>query len=476
MKLNAIRIFKGIGLAMMALIVFSCAGGKDFGEAQEGVDAALKAHERGKYEEAIKLYTEVLANDDLSAKNQSVAFYKRGNAHLSLGDFDMAIDDYTKALAKNPNLSQAFSQRGVAYERKGKLDQSMANVTRGKAYAKKAEYDMAIDEYTRAIKINPDNGDVYYRRGKVYAVMDKHDEAINDFTSALQQIPDNPKVYYRRASSYLARGDTDLTIRDYTNAIELKPDYAEAFYSRGNVLSATGKKEMAIADFTRAIERKPDFVEAYNNRGADYFARGQYAQAISDFTSVLDLKPDSAAVYNNRGNAYKNNGDYGDAIDDYSRAIELQPGNAGAHYRRGWASFYLTRYKKAVADFAQAARADPKNIYAISWLYLARRQQGAEGLAELAKQAKAVDLNVWPGPVVSLLLGRTSPERVIVEASHPDKQVENERQCEAYFFVGEYYLLRGEKSLAREMFQQAIVTGVTTFNEYASAKVELDRL
>ncbi|MGV7220034.1 MAG: tetratricopeptide repeat protein [Nitrospinales bacterium] len=476
MKINNILIFRAISLILLSSILFACGGGKNFGETQEGVEAALQAHERGKYEEAINLYTDVLKDEDLSDKNKSVALYKRGNAHLSLGNFDVAIDDYSKALEINPNFSKAFSQRGIAYEKKGLADQSMANVTSGMAYAKKEEYDLAIAEFSSAIKINPDNGDIYYKRGKVYALMEKHDEAIQDYSKALEQIPDNPFVYYRRGSAHLAKGEKDLAIRDYTTAIELKPDYADAFYSRGNVYSSLGQKEVSIADFTRAIERNPEFIGAYINRGADYFDRGQYDQAINDYTKALRIKPDYADVYKNRGNANKNKGDYHDAIDDYSSAIELDPGNARVYFNRGWAQFYLTRYKKAIEDFEQASRIDPKNVYAVAWLYLARHQEGKEGLTELEIQSRNVNLKIWPGPVASLLLGKSTPEDVLLETKHLDKKVENGRLCEAYFFIGEYYLLRGEKNLARKMFEQAIVTGVTTFNEYASSKVELNRL
>ncbi len=52
----------------------------------------------------------------------------------------------------------------------------------------------------------------------------------------------------------------------------------------------------------------------------------------------------------------------------------------------------------------------------------------------------------------------------------------NERLCEAYFFVGEYYLLQGNKARAREMFGRAIETNAAELIEYKGARSELRRM
>jgi lipoprotein NlpI len=65
---------------------------------------------------------------------------------------------------------------------------------------------------------------------------------------------------------------------------------------------------------------------------------------------------------------------------------------------------------------------------------------------------------------------------VLNAAQDPDPQVQRERQCEAYFYIGEYLLIADQKGEAARMFQAAVSTGVTGLFEYASAKAELRRL
>ena len=90
--------------------------------------------------------------------------------------------------------------------------------------------------------------------------------------------------------------------------------------------------------------------------------------------------------------------------------------------------------------------------------------------------AEKVDLNDWPGPVVLLLLGKTTPQQVLAAAKHQKTRKQLERECEAFFYVGQYHLLHGNKAEAAKLFRKTLDTGVTYFIEYDGAKVELERL
>jgi lipoprotein NlpI len=98
----------------------------------------------------------------------------------------------------------------------------------------------------------------------------------------------------------------------------------------------------------------------------------------------------------------------------------------------------------------------------------------------LKASASQLNLAQWPGPVVNLLLGQSAPQAVINAAQDPDPRVQRERLCEAYFYIGEYLLIEGEKAEqkaeATRMFHAAVETNITSLFEYASAKAELKRL
>ena len=50
-----------------------------------------------------------------------------GRACLDKGKYDDAIADYDKAIALDPNVALAYTNRRVAYEQKGDKDQAIAD-------------------------------------------------------------------------------------------------------------------------------------------------------------------------------------------------------------------------------------------------------------------------------------------------------------------------------------------------------------
>ena len=214
---------------------------------------------------------------------------------------DTAIEHYTEALKLNPQLVEAYNNRGINYEDKG-------------------DFERAIADYTRAIELNPDYADAYNNRGNI----------CNN------------------------KGDFERAIADYTRAIELDPDFADTCLNRGLAHYKRGDVERAIADYTRAIELNPNDGEAHNNRGLAHYKRGEVERAIADYTRAIELDPDFADTCLNRGLAHYKRGDVEHAIADYTRAIELNPNYTNAYYNRGKARLHQREWAEARLDLRTA--------------------------------------------------------------------------------------------------------------------------
>jgi tetratricopeptide (TPR) repeat protein len=94
----------------------------------------------------------------------------------------------------------------------------------------------------------------YYNRGNAYADKRDYDQAIQDFTKAIELNPRNGVVYYNRGVAYGEKGQDDQAIQDFTKAIELNPRFAEAYYSRGSAYGEKGQHDQAIRDLKKACE------------------------------------------------------------------------------------------------------------------------------------------------------------------------------------------------------------------------------
>ena len=75
---------------------------------------------------------------------------------IAKGDYDRVLQDYTKAIDLNPDDANAYNNSGVAYHLK-------------------KEYESAIADYTQAIQLKPDYAIAYNNRGRAYGVKDEVD-------------------------------------------------------------------------------------------------------------------------------------------------------------------------------------------------------------------------------------------------------------------------------------------------------------
>ena len=115
----------------------------------------------------------------------------------------MAVGEYTRAIGVNPNYTDAYFKRGYSYE---KLDQDQN----------------AISDYNKAIQLDPDYALAYNSRGGIYDKLDQYQNAINDYTKAIQ-IGDNHDalVYFGRSIGYGRLGQATVADADKTMACVL---------------------------------------------------------------------------------------------------------------------------------------------------------------------------------------------------------------------------------------------------------------
>lgn len=278
---------------------------------------------------------------------------------------------------------------------------------RGAQFYNDGKYNMALEYYSRAIKLKPDYLEAYIARGTIYSLKGRNEDAISDFTRVVELKMDSVEGYSARAMAYSAIGDYDRAIQDFNKTIELTPastttisseeyldsfipdapDYVGNYIKRGNAYLGKRLPDMAIRDYTKIIELRPDNQYFYSLRGAAYRLKGDYPNAILDYTSAIKLSSNTVSNYSNRGDIYYAKGDFDAAIKDYTQAISslpkrsknqtlgevpplwedtqpLKPGGEtysldyiredSVYINRGNAYFMKADYNKAIADYSEA--------------------------------------------------------------------------------------------------------------------------
>jgi tetratricopeptide (TPR) repeat protein len=185
--------------------------------------------------------------------------------------------------------------------------------------------------YNRAIHINPGYAAAFTNRGIAYARKGEQGKAIADYTEAIQLKPDNAIAFHNRANAYMAQRELDKAKVDEDKAISLCPgldvlkETPIVAYNIGNVLTGNWSNDKEIEKLTAAILLQPNNATLFNNRAVKYAMYGEYDRAVTDWTEAIRLSPEDIFYLEARGDIYAKKGDYDKAIADYTELTRLNP-------------------------------------------------------------------------------------------------------------------------------------------------------
>lgn len=90
-----------------------------------------------------------------------------------------------------------------------------------------------------------------FQQGNVLMMLGQVNMAIEHYSHAIELNPNNASIYNNRGITYYTKGDNDLAITDLNKAIDLNPDYAMAYNNRGAAYGEKGDIDRSIADLNK---------------------------------------------------------------------------------------------------------------------------------------------------------------------------------------------------------------------------------
>ncbi|MCG6872095.1 MAG: tetratricopeptide repeat protein [Gammaproteobacteria bacterium] len=162
---------------------------------------------------------------------------------------------------------------------------------RGDAYFQLREFDMASEDYTTAIELNPEIDEAWYGRGMARGRAGELDEAVADLGEFLRRNPDSSLGYTKRGVRHVWRGDFKKAEKDLREAIRLDPTNAEAHDDLGVMLAQRGTYRKAITHFTTTIRLDPSYQKGYHNLALTHYLIDEHQRALEVIDRALRLNP-----------------------------------------------------------------------------------------------------------------------------------------------------------------------------------------
>ena len=155
--------------------------------------------------------------------------------------------------------------------------------------SQKGDYRGAIADYDRALTLNPQFEEIYFRRGIAHSLLKNWQGAESDYTRAIEIKPEHAEAYLHRGSMRNIRGNWRGAKSDFDVALALNPNSLSAYIGRGIALCELNDCQAGIKDYHRAIAINRSYAEAYTRRGFAYYRLGNRQGAIDSYMTAAEL-------------------------------------------------------------------------------------------------------------------------------------------------------------------------------------------
>ncbi|KAB2910373.1 MAG: tetratricopeptide repeat protein [Hyphomicrobiaceae bacterium] len=315
-------------------------------------------------------------NTFMRLHKEANAYYnqQRGDLYMKLGEWAKAIEDYSEALRQQPDSSEFAYRRALAYRMAGNPK-------------------AAIAEYDKLIKKGYDLAEAHNYRGLAYAALGRFDRAIFDFKRAIEIFPEGAAAYYNRAQAARLAGRRDEAMGDYAKTLELEPHHIAARLGRARAHMEAGNTDGAQADIAEILRHEPNLATALYMHGLIQRSAGRAEAAIGDFTRAIELDPEVADFVGARAVTLAERGLHGEAIRDFTDALKLAPLRAALYSARAASRLQRGELAAALDDANRAHLLDadlaPAYLVRAAVHERADRAREAEADRVAAKEADA---------------------------------------------------------------------------------------
>jgi serine/threonine protein kinase/tetratricopeptide (TPR) repeat protein len=298
---------------------------------------------------------------------EAYAAYLRARGYLQeyqkSESLELAIAELRSALALDPTYANAYAVLGKAYLR------GYQQVNRGAEWVNQAQQNCLKSLAVR------ETADGRICLGGVYNETGRYDLAVQEFQRAVQIDASNEDGLRGAADAYVKLGNPAAAEAAYQKAISLRPNYWGVYSWLGKFYYDQARYPEAITQFNKVIELAPSNYRGYSNLGAMYVAQGHYMESLAPLNRSIEIRPNLEA-FNNLGNAYFEVRRFSDAASAFQHGLNLDDsdwllwGNLGdsLFWSGGQRSKAIAAYENAIARAEKKLEVNPKDTIVLAFL------------------------------------------------------------------------------------------------------------
>lgn len=253
-----------------------------------------------------------------------------------------ALNDFNNALKYVKSEEQALS----ILERRAEVYQAMSRLHDANA------------DYSRILKNNKSDPNIYMHRGSVLFLLEEYSKANEDFKKSLEVTPDQPVAMHYQALCLYNMGKLRDAVKLFQDILRLKPDYTEIIQSLGQAYQELGEFDLAIENFNKALSVNPTDARSYHYKGLLQYQRGDSLDAMKSFKKCTSLEPFNEQCQFMKGASLATVGEYYPAVKEFTKVMLSHPTNptnpSSEHkrviYLREWCRYMHSQLPSSLSD------------------------------------------------------------------------------------------------------------------------------
>lgn len=226
----------------------------------------------------------------------------------------------------------------------------------GTAYEQLREFDQAIDAFTQARSLAPQDPSMDIHLSLALIAAGRMQAAIDATRRASEQYPGDLRVARLQARALRLGGRVDDSINVMKAVVSANADDPSAYLGLAEAYADGDRMSEAIAVLQEASTKFPREGSIKVQLGALFERQKRYADAERIFRQVIADDPHQADALNSLGYMLAERGErLEESVEYVQRALALDPGNAAYLDSLGWAYFKLNRLDLAERHLREAS-------------------------------------------------------------------------------------------------------------------------
>ena len=320
---------------------------------------------RNEHDECLRVIEETLKE---SNNRNEVACYTKGLILRSRGEILSSLEIFKWSQKLNPLSMEIVKQVGRCLHLMG----------RSKS---------AIDVYEEALKISPDDWEIWHCKGMCHTHRNDIEEALECFNSAnliqkhdvtfiqqgeilvrkedykgsidiyleaLEFSPENPELLTTLGLLYLRLSENLKSFQYLGNALTLDPINTKALLATGSIIQDRSDHDAALLKYRIIAVYNPNSAQLWNNIAMCFFGKGKNVATIACLKKAQYLDPFEWIIAYNLGIAHLSTSQYASSFHYFNAAISLNPFFASSYMYLALALSYLGDIDNACLAYEKA--------------------------------------------------------------------------------------------------------------------------